>query len=213
MILYALDIESDVKGATKPVKKSCPKYSISRIGTRNQLGSQLAEFGPALALLVGMILIPLLDLVMIPIRWMLVQDMVSSQCRQLALCETFSEAHSRLNLEPSLATKLKSIGGVDAKSIDLRMKITRARAGDGQQSFCAHSPGEIPPDWLPDKNSSFLYTLELNVDSLLSPAILLPIIGPKIPGLNSAVAIEISSSHAWENLGRDPNNKRFYIAE
>lgn len=190
------------------------KILSRKAGRRSQSGAQLAEFGPALALLVGMILIPLLDLVVIPVRWMLAQDTVNDYCRQLAICETFSDAKSKLDSYPTLESKLQDLGGVKVRSINLRMRITSARGGGLQQSFFASSPGGIPSDWLPNgRNAPCLYTLELDVESSFAPIILFPGMGQQIPGLTAPVPIAISASHAWENLGRDPNNKKFYLAE
>ena len=183
----------------------------SQIAGRSSRGSQLAEFGPAIVILVGVILVPLLDLVVIPVRWMLAQDIANESVRQLALCETFSGARSKLNAYPSLESKLQGLGGVTVKSIDMQMKITRT---SDSQSFYAKSPGEIPANWLPltDANSN-IYSLDLLINSQMFPVILFPKIGIGIPGLNEPVAFAISASHEWENLGRDPNTKRFYLEE
>ena len=197
------------KRALEP-RRNAINFRLSRRGAR---GSQLAEFGPALALLVGIVLLPLLDLVVLPIKWGLARNLVAEYSRELAMCESFSQSQNRLEAEPSLVQKLKNLGGVDVRNVDLHLKISRAGA-DAAQCIVVRSPGEFPQEMLPGKDGdSFLYSLELNVDSLISPAVLMPFFGQSIPGLSAPVPLQISASHEWENLGRDPASKKFYIAQ
>lgn len=189
-----------------------PRGNQNRKSLRNSRGSQLAEFGPALALLVGIVIFPLLDLVVLPVKFMLAQNMVSDFSRELAMCETFSQSQSKLSAAPSLVNRLKDLGGVDVRSVDLHLKIAKA-SGSGEQIITVRSPGEFPAECLPNPDGNCVYSLELNIDSLMSPAVLIPFFGQAIPGLSAPVPLLISASHEWENLGRDPANKKFYIAQ
>jgi hypothetical protein len=190
--------------------------STNRLPSRKASGSQLAEFAPALMVLVGVVFLPLLDLTIIPIRWMLAQNLINDYSRQLALCETFGQSQEKMSAEPSLATRLQSLGGISTRSMDLRLKVSRlAKGGAADQSYIARLPGEIPREWLPNgSNAPCSYTLELQIDSLMSPAILLPTWGlSPVPGLTAPIPLLITASHEWENLGRDPRNKEFFFNE
>ena len=180
---------------------------------RSKRGSQLAEFGPALAILVGVVLIPLLDLVVIPVRWMLAQDVLNDANRRLSQADTFSDAIKKMSSYPSVESRLQDLGGIKIQSLDLQMNIRRV-GGSKLESFRASAPGEISAVWLPSEtNSGLLYTLELDAELAMSPVILFPNIGPKIPGLNAPIPVHLHSAHEWENLGKDPVTKQFYIAE
>jgi hypothetical protein len=182
---------------------------------RGQLGSQLAEFAPALIVLVLAVFLPLVDLVVVPIRWMLAQNLANDYARRLALCETFSQAQRLMNADPSLSARLENLGGVTLRSVDLKLKITRIRKVAGAQDvFMVEAPGRIPPQWLPDgANAPLSYSLELRIDSLLSPAILFAAVGQPVPGLSAPIPLSIVSSHTWENLGRDPRSRKFFLDE
>jgi len=182
---------------------------------RNSNGAQLAEFGPALALLVGIIIVPLLDLSLLPIRWILAQNLVNDYSRQLSLCETFSQSLRRLNAFPSLSSRLRDLGGIRTDSIDMHLKVSRVSGGAGNQAeLNISTPGAIPGVWLPNgANAPCSYLLEIQINSLMSPAFLFPKCGIDIPGLNSPVPLLLTASHNWENLGRDPRTHCFFLNE
>jgi hypothetical protein len=177
---------------------------------RSQAGSQLAEFGAGLLILTSIILIPLIDLVIIPVRWMMAQDMVNSYSRKLALCETPSESLRMLRMEPSLVETLKRIGGVEVNSTDLKIRAsTTSPVGDSLELYV---PAQIPDEWLPKGSKGpCIYSLELQANVEISPAILLRNIAGKMPGINSPIPVTLSASHQWENLGRDPGSGEYYL--
>src|SRR5208283_178789 len=92
---------------------------------RRQNGSQIVEFAAAIILLITFVLFPCLDLVIVPIRWMMAQELIDSYVRTLSMCETFSESLHMLDSDPSLRTRLLRLGGVQVESLSLRLKITR----------------------------------------------------------------------------------------
>ena len=157
----------------------------------------------------------MLDLVIVPIRWMLAQDIVNSYARRLALCETFSQAFQVMESDPSLSSRLSQIGGVAVDNINLRMRVARVQhKGHEEESIVAIGPGHIPPAWLPDgAKGPCSYSLEVDVNAQMSPAILLPAAKNKIVGLNAPIPLLVSASHQWENLGRNPVSKDFFVNE
>lgn len=201
--------------------KTKPHRRIARFQTklmygRSPSGSQIAEFVPALVILVCFVAIPLLDYTIVPIRWMLAQEIVSDYSRKLAFCETFSESFGKLQKEPSLITKLHNLGGIDIKGVNLHLRISRVAPQQRTGEFLmVDMPQRIPAEWLPNGGKApCSYLLELQVDSRLSPAIMLPGSGGGLlPGVTAPVPLTISGAHEWENLGRDPVNGQFYVNE
>lgn len=182
---------------------------------RSSVGSNIPDFAAALVLLVIVVFIPLLDLTILPIRWMLAREIINDYSRRLALCETLSKSFQTMQADPSLATRLLRLGGVECKDISLRMRISRVFLNPHTDEILfVNAPGQIPPAWLPDgAKAPCTYTLELKVDTLISPAILFAGNGITVPGLTAPIAFQIGSSHEWENLGRDPGTKAFYLNE
>jgi hypothetical protein len=178
---------------------------------RAQLGSQIAEFGAAIVLLTTFIVIPLLDLVIVPVRWMMAQEIADAYCRKLALCESFGQACENFKSQPELPSVLKKLSGVSEQSSSMRLRISQVT---GSGVHYVEVPGEISPEWLPDgANAPCLYSLELNVKVLISPAILFRSTGQQIVGLSAPFPVTIKASHEWENLGRNPATREYFLNE
>ncbi len=182
---------------------------------RSQIGSNIPDFAAALVLLVILVFIPLLDLTIMPIRWMLAREIVDEYSRRLALCETFSKSYETVRADPSLATRLLRLGGVDCKDIGLKMRISRVFLNPRPaECLIVAAPGHIPLAWLPNGDKSpCTYSLELSVDILISPAILFAGNGFDVPGLTAPIPFQINAAHQWENLGRNPATKAFFVNE
>src|SRR5262249_16718301 len=88
-------------------------------------GANLTEFSAALVVLVIGFMIPLLDLGVIPIHWLLSKEIISSYVRKLALCETFSQAVTQVNSDPALQNWLTQLGGVKPESIQCHLVISK----------------------------------------------------------------------------------------
>lgn len=186
-----------------------------RFCTRTQTGSQIVEFSAALILLVFFAFIPLLDLTIVPIRWMLAQELVNEYARKLALCESFHQSYRTMAADPSLSTRLHRLGGVYVQSLDLRMRISRVfNYPHAPETLEVADPTQIPADWLPDgAKAPCAYSLELNVSCFVSPAILLSDKGMSVPGLTKPFSFLITATHEWENVGRDPVTGKFFLNE
>jgi hypothetical protein len=173
------------------------------------------EFAAALIILVFFVFIPLLDLTIVPIRWMLAQELVNDYGRKLALCESFSDSFKMMEADPSLTTRLRRLGGVDVKSIKLHMRISRVFLHPHKEEvLIVSTPGKVPAEWLPNgAKAPCTYALELDIGSLISPAIMLPKHFGIVPGLSAPIPLLITSTHAWENCARNPATGHFFINE
>jgi hypothetical protein len=194
---------------------------------RGQRGAQMTEFAAALALLFMCFFVPLMDLGILPIRWLLAQELIQSYARQLSLCETYSQALAKLQADPSLETKLVRIGGVKPLNMKCRLIASTVRAIPKMQ-FTAEKPGELTNNWLPNgRNSPLSYVIQVSVDCEIQPMFLVRLPGSndtndpahpesnkgKVPGLNGPVPLTVTASASWENLGRNPVSKNFYLNE
>ncbi len=181
----------------------------------NQRGSQLPEFTAAIVMLVFVVFIPMLDLIILPVRWILAHEIVSTYSRKLALCETFSEAYETMQADPSMATRLYMLGGVTVESVKMDLRVARVFAVPHIEEFTiVEFPNIVPKEWLPDGPKNPLhYTLELTVSTKIAPAVLLDTKGVAIPGLTCPVPITITASHEWENLGRNPLTGKYFLTE
>ncbi|MBX9720644.1 MAG: hypothetical protein K2X81_04565 [Candidatus Obscuribacterales bacterium] len=184
-----------------------------RILQRNKKGSQLVEFGAALSLLVSFVLVPVLNLSVIPLHWMMASEMINNMSRKLAFSESFSSARKAMAESPSLQDRLTSIAGIKVDTLDLNLRIVSV-AGERIDVLLVSRPGEIPSDWLPNgAKSPCTYSLVLKTKLLISPAFLMSGVGFAVPGLTAPVPVPIVASRAWENLGKNPETGRFFMNE
>jgi hypothetical protein len=182
---------------------------------RNQNGSNILEFAAALMLLVVFVFIPLLDLAIVPIRWMMAQEIVNSYVRILALSESYGEAKRTMEADPSLRTRLLRLGGVEEQSLRLYLKITHVPRDYEPIKFVEiGKPGTIPPQWLPD--GAFApcdYLLIIDAQLMIAPAVLVDWRGVSVPGLTRPFPMQLRAAHEWSNLGRNPDTEKYVINE
>lgn len=179
---------------------------------KRKRGSQIAEFGAALVLVSMAIIIPSVGYSILPVRWIMAQEIVKSSARKLALSESFSESLERLSARPSVLEQLNSIGGIKVDTIKLLLKATKVMQPG--QSITVEAPGKLGKDWLPDRgNIPCTYTLILEARVKLSPALLLPATAPHLPGINGPIPLILSAAHEWENLSMNPESGRYFINE
>jgi hypothetical protein len=189
--------------------------SINQRRVRSRTGSHIVEFAAGICILVGFVIVPLIDLAVLPVRWMLAQELVNDYTRKLALSENFSQSFERLHADPSLKTRLQKLGGVLVRDVDLQMRISRVAAqSTTRDEIVWNRPLNLPAAWLPDgAKSPCAYSLELLVHASIAPAIIFPIEGISVPGLTCPVPVVISASHTWGNLGRNPSTGNFFVNE
>jgi hypothetical protein len=205
------EISESLQHLGAPMEASKGRLSIKR----RRSGAQLMEFAAAITVL-ALVIIPLVDLSLVPVRWMLVQELVNGYSRQLAFCETFGQCCQMLEADASFKEKLKSFSGVGIDYAKVQMRITRI-GGEGrpQEELIVSHPREIPPAWLPNgAKGPCIYALDLQVRSAIAPAVLMPKSSiASVPGLNAPFEFSISSSREWANLGRNPLTNKFFLNE
>jgi hypothetical protein len=174
-------------------------------------GYQLTEFAGALLILVSCIIIPLINLGIVPVRFGLGTSIVSTKVHQLAKSETLSQAFNAGQQSASFADSLKRIGGIVVKSSQLLLTIESTKL---KRTKVVDRPGTIPKPWLPDgANGPCIYSLELNVDADVYPLVTAPVPHAAIPGLTRPISTQFHEVSTWENLGRDPATGEFFVNE
>jgi hypothetical protein len=174
---------------------------------RNQRGSLMTEFAAAFVLFTCCLMIPLVNISVIPVRYVISFAMVSEVTRKLAIAETRSQAMT-------LASQAAFYQGF-AKQFGITMEppILSLICKD-QNSAMMIFPGRkpIPAVFLPggSRSNHCNYLLKTETSVQIPP---LFCIGPRIPALTSPISFNISATAPWENLGCDPATREFYINE
>jgi hypothetical protein len=197
-------------------------------------GAQISEFAVSLFFLFAFVVIPLINLCVVPIRWGLGKSVVSARVHQLAQSEMLSQAlkseqgasQQRLqngsqpglqqpvqaSPQEELQDKLNKIGGITVKSSQLSLTIESAKRQGETKSFS--KVGSIDKDWLPDGPlGPYVYRLDLQVDGDVAPLFVLPLQNMKVPGLTIPFAVQFHDTSVWENTGRDPVSGEFFVNE
>jgi len=175
-------------------------------------GQQLVEFSAALILLVIGIFIPLLDLGVLPLRWILWQEALNTDVRRLAQSESFSKAITSLDTDGFLSMRLGHISGV--KLLNAQCALIISTLNSPYETYTVQEPKSIKAAWLPGgAKSPCLYELEITSVIELSPLILLQGFSTSIPGLTKPFICTTKARAHWENYGRDPSTKQFFMNE
>ncbi len=193
------------------MKFSDGKSKLELFGNvRNQLGAaQISEFGAVLFLLICCIVLPLINLSIIPVRFGMGKSVVATQARSLAKSESFSEAIKRNREVSEQWAQLQAIGGIKVRDSSLSLTVDSTNS---RRSRVCTGPRTIPPSFLPDGSESpCVYLLDLKVDVEISPLVSMSWQNWNVPGLTGPLPIRFHESSAWENLGRDPVTGEFYV--
>lgn len=175
-------------------------------------GQQAAEFAGAITILVLCIFLPLLDLVVVPLRVGLATASVSSYVRELSRLDRLSQAFEMLDRDPRWKISLAKLGGVSVKTAQLSLVVDSIDELGIQTSF--DGPRAIPGEWLPDgAHCPCNFMLRLSVRAEVFPLITVPFGGVRVPGLNAPFPAVITSQAAWENLGRSPATQEYFLNE
>jgi hypothetical protein len=173
--------------------------------------AQLAEFAAALVILILVFFIPLLDLGILPVRYFMAQELIQQYARRLSHCETLTQAYAEMNADPSLRWRLVKLGGVQPKSLDLHLLISTVKPPI--EKIDVVKPTTIPKAWWPEgSRSPCEYILEVTAAVDVSPAIMMNF-EPKVIGLSKPVPFTLRADSPWENLGRNPITKAFFMNE
>ncbi len=187
--------------------------SKARRGTRrDRSGAQTLEFAAAVTVLIFAIILPFLDLGIIPVHWMLSQEIVTNYTRKLTLCKKFSQAQAMLDSDSSLQNQLSRVGGVKPLSVKCFMVISQLQ--HPFETFVTDTPKTIPSGWLPGGiNSPCSYEVKLSVQSEFNPLIIVNFYKVNIPGLTKPFNCAIEAKIPWENYECDPLTNQFFINE
>lgn len=169
--------------------------------SRQRAGHAIAEFGPALFLLIAM-LVPLFNLSTIITRYMIAQGTIDEAVHRLAKSE------SRLQISSGQwYSDFAQKCGVEFGNIQLTLDIVSLT---NNQKISVASHQKIPDNWLPGGTyAPCSYMLKLNADTYVQP--LFNGSPVDLPGIFSPVAFHCQSYSIWENLGKDPVSKEFFI--
>jgi hypothetical protein len=171
--------------------------------------AQVTEFGAALFLLLGCIVLPLLNMAIIPVRYGMGKSIITAEVRRLARSESFGEALAQVTAESSRWQQLHAIGGIDVKETELNMTVESVK-NKHMETF--RRPKSIPPSWLPEGSESpCVYLLDLKVDVDIHPLVSVSWTAVNIPGLTGPIPIRFHEVAAWENLTRDPVTGDFFV--
>jgi len=183
-----------------------------RYSFRIAKGSQMVEFGAALVVLVAFIILPLVNFSIIPVHWLLCQEIVTNYTHRLALCQKFSQTLTMLDTDDSITSQLLHLGGVKPQQINCCLIISQTQPPF--ESFVTNDYKYIPPAWLPGGGKSpCIYEIKLSVRAEFSPLVLINFFNMKIPGLNKPFIGVLEAKSAWENCGCDPASGRFFMNE
>ncbi len=182
-----------------------------RAKTRKK-GQQLADFSVAFGFFIIFVVLPLINLGVVPVRFLMAQSSVGSFIKQLSLCESMSEAFKKVKADNEIEKMLNSIGGTHVKSVRLAIVINSQKKLGNQTEV--DKQRSIPKTWLPDgENCPCQYMIKLSADMEIEPLITLPKVGGGIPGLNAPFALTITNIAPWENLGVNPATQQYFLNE
>jgi hypothetical protein len=183
----------------------------ARSSSKQASGQQTVELACVLVILV-IVLVPLINVGIIPLRYELARRAVGAMARKLSVSDRFSNATKEAQEGSELRDALNRIGGVHVVSVDLVLSITSQKATNQQKSVSRS--GRIPIDWLPDGSQSPCnYFLHLKVHTNIDPLVTSKLAGQSIPAFNQSLPLNIEEVAHWENLGRDPVTGEFYVNE
>jgi len=183
---------------------------VRTVRKRNSLGAaQVTEFGAALFLLFSCIVLPLLNMAIIPVRFGMAKSIINNQVRKLAKSESFGEALKTNQIEAAKWESIQAIGGIVVKDCQLKMVVESTRS---KKSESFYAPKSIPASWLPEGSEGpCVYLLDLRVDAEISPLVTFAVANKHIPGLTGPIPFKFREVAAWENLSRDPVTGEFFV--
>lgn len=183
---------------------------ISRMvrACRNELGAaNITEFGGVLVIILCLVL-PFLNLAIIPVRYAVAKSIVSTEARNLAKCETFSEALAKVKRNSDKISGLQALGGINVTESHLTLTVEEAASG---KTHSFSSPRSLPQNLLPDGKTNCAYYLDLEVNVDIHPLVTTSWGQARIPGLTGPISLRLDEVAAWENLSRDPLSDEFFI--
>jgi hypothetical protein len=173
---------------------------------RNKRGN-IAELGPAFVVFICFIFTPLIDLGFIPVRYLIAQGVINEYVHRLSLAEKRSQSYEILATDNFWRQFLTQCG-ITLREPTLKLIV----CGNNDSDKISVESGEhIASEWLPNGSKGpCLYSMELSVDADINP---LYTVNNGLPGLAGPVTMKFASRSNWENFGRDPVTKEYYVNE
>ena len=178
---------------------------------RSQKG-QIAEFAPALIVFVCFILAPLVDIGILPVRYFIANGVVTEYTHTLSLAESRKKAHDMLVANSGEDYWWKDFltnCGMTVHEPKLKLIVCGANASD-KIELAANQL--VPEEYLPGGSKGpCVYSMDLVVDIDIPPLYNGGSSG--LPGFTSPITMKFESRSNWENLGRNPVSREFYLNE
>ncbi|MBA3857227.1 MAG: hypothetical protein C0507_10005 [Cyanobacteria bacterium PR.3.49] len=196
-----IDVEAVVKQNiwTAENMKKAKKRSVS--------GSSMTEFSGALIIFILFMFLPLINIGIMPVRYLIAHGTMSQMVHRMAVCEKRTDAVKLLQTNTWWTTFL-SKWGVAVKSPEASIVIV---GKDGSDKTSVKLNNNLSNDLLPNADKGpFMYSIQLSAKCDIAP---LFNGGAGLPGFTKPVTFNMSSQAQWENLGRDPVTAQYYINE
>lgn len=176
-------------------------------------GSTVPEFGASFVVFVIFVLVPLMDLGIIPVRYMAAYSILNILTHQMSVCDKVSQADQMRHKNLWWKGELNKFG-IHVANSGLSLKIVSKQNMSKQVLIPA--PAAVPAQWQPDSPSGpFFYYLELSSDLEISPLFHMGEPWSGLPGLTGPAKVRITTDADWENLSRDSESptEDFFINE
>ncbi len=172
---------------------------------RSTRANALTEFGPALVVFVCFILTPLLDLGFIPVRYLITSGVINEYTHRLSLSEKRSDCYAPAD---NWWRDFLRRCGITVHEPTVSLVVCGQNDGD---KIVVRQSESIPSEWLPNgTRGPCLYCVELTANADIPPLVSA---SHGLPGLTGPVTMKFSSRSSWENLGRDPETRQYWINE
>ncbi len=173
-------------------------------------GSNIVEFCFCLIIIFFVLIIPLVDLGTFITRWGTGNQVVSAWASNIAKDRKLSAAFLRVTEGDEFPESVKLPSGIVLTEI--KPSLIVSSVSNPADTIEILQPGKIPKRYLPNAGQ-FTYTIRLAVEGEIDPLVTIQFFGLNIPGLTGKTKIQMSGESNWENLGRDPATKEFFINE
>lgn len=167
----------------------------------------MTEFSGALVIFILFIFAPLINIGILPVRYLIAHGVMAEMTHRMAVCEKRSVALNLLKTNKWWEAFLASCG-VAVHNTEASLIIVGKSGNDKTSVLLGNA---LSDDQLPNGNKGpYMYSIQLASDCDIAP---LFNAGAGLPGFTSPVTFHLSSQAQWENLGRDPQSSLYYVNE
>lgn len=167
----------------------------------------MTEFSGAMVIFILFIFAPLINVGILPVRYLIAHGIMTEMTHRMAVCEKRRTEASNLLKTNLWWTRLLGACGVAVKNP--QASLITVDQGGSKKSVPMGDP--LSDDMLPNGTKGpFMYSIQLTADCDISP---LFNAGAGLPGFTKPVTIRLSSQAQWENLGRNPETSFYYLNE